>query len=50
MSAIIGDNLNEGNFRWQGDQSFHSTEHQFFYEDFEKQNDYIRKASAGGQR
>lgn len=38
LSALIHENLNERNFEWQGDESFHSTEHQFFYEDFEKQN------------
>ena len=35
-SKLINENLNEENFRWQGDNSFHSTEHQFFYEEFAK--------------
>ena len=35
-SKLIDDNLDEENFRWHGEDSFHSTDHQFFYEDFAK--------------
>lgn len=33
---MIDENLDEENFRWHGEDSFHSTEHQFFYEEFAK--------------
>ena len=35
-SKLINENLNEENFKWHGEDSFHSTEHQFFYEEFAK--------------
>ena len=43
LSALIGDNLKESNFLWHGEESFKSTEHQFFYEDFQKDFDGILK-------
>ena len=43
LSALIGDNLKESNFLWHGEESFKSTEHQFFYEDFKNEFDVALK-------
>ena len=43
LSALISDNLQESNFQWNGESSFKSTEHKFFYEDFQRDFDNVLK-------
>lgn len=54
VSGLIEENFQEEKFKWIGEESFHSSKHKYFYEDYAKkeqtENVFITAAEVAKQK